>query len=160
VACRPLLAFFEDWVRMNRHRADPRGPLAKAFNSFTNQRAALRRFIDDAALRIHNNDSEAALRGVAKGRDAWFAYENETGLRWDTVFRTLIVSALQQKLNPEQYLDEVLRLAPHRCLQRVRELSPRHWRATRAALTPAQRAIIEPPWKAALSQRLFAQQTA
>lgn len=158
--CKPLLALFEEWVRTHRSHADPRGPLAKAFIYFTNQRAALRRFLEDAALQIHNNDSEAALRGVAKGRDAWSAYENETGLRWDTTFRTLIASAVHQHLNPEQYLDEVLRLTPHWPLHRVRELAPKHWRATRAALTAEQRAIIEPPWKAALTQRLFAPQTA
>jgi hypothetical protein len=43
----------------------------------------------------------------------------------------------------------MLRLAPHWSQRRLLELSPMHWRATAATLTPAQIAIVRPPWSTA-----------
>ena len=143
----PILLVFDDWVQKSRALADARGPLARAFTYYKNQRSALHRFLEDGTLPIHNNRSEGSLRSVALGRDAWFAYDKETGLKWDTVFRSLIASAVLHDLNPEQYLEEVLRLVPHWPVNRVLELAPNHWTATRAKLTERQLATINPPWK-------------
>ena len=49
-------------------------------------------------------------------------------------------------LNPQDYLQEVLRLAPHWKKSRVVELAPKHWRQTRERLSEPQRQIITPPW--------------
>jgi len=96
---------------------------------------------------IHNNGSEAELRKVALGRANWMFFENETGLDWYCVFRSLNSSCGMHDLNPEIYLEKVLRLAPHWPVTRVLELSPRHWKQTLAGLDAHQRRIIAPPWE-------------
>jgi transposase len=145
----PVLDLFEKWLARHRGTADPRGPLAAAITYYDNQRVGLRRFLEDGRLRMDNNISENELRKLVLGRLNWTFFENETGLDWYTTFRSLIASCWLHQLNPQLYLEQVLRLAPHWPVNRVLELSPKYWAATLAALDARQRAIIAPPWEAA-----------
>jgi len=52
------------------------------------------------------------------------------------------------RLNPQLYLERMLRLAPHWPTTRVLELSPKYWVQTFERLTPEQRAIAVPHWTA------------
>jgi hypothetical protein len=74
-------------------------------------------------------------------------FANETGLRWYTTFRSLIASCRLHDINPEQYIEEVLRIAPHWPVSRVLELSPKYWNATREKLDEPKRQILIPPWQ-------------
>jgi hypothetical protein len=47
---------------------------------------------------------------------------------------SIIASCRLHKLDPEQYLDEVLRVLPYWPKERYLELAPKHWSATRAKL--------------------------
>jgi transposase len=112
---------------------------------FTNQEDALRRFLGDGRIPIHNNDSERELRALVIGLNNWLYFANETGLKWFTTYRSLIASCLLHKLNPEEYLEQMLRLAPHWPVTRVLELAPKYWRLTVAGLNERQRAILKRP---------------
>jgi transposase len=59
----------------------------------------------------------------------------------------LIASCVLHGLNAEQYLEEVLRLAPHWPVTRVLELAPKYWARTRAGLDARHRAIATRPWE-------------
>lgn len=91
----------------------PRGPLRAAITYYDNQRDALRRLLEDGRLRLDNNISEGQLRRLVLGRVNWNYFANETGLNWYVVFRSLIASCHMHQLNPQEYLEQVLRLAPH-----------------------------------------------
>lgn len=67
-------------------------------------------------------------------------------LRWYCVYRSLIASCALHDLNPQTYLEEVLRLAPHWPITRMLALSPKYWARTREGLDARHRAIIAPPW--------------
>ena len=144
---RPLLAMLDAWIAQNRAAADPRGPLAAAIGYYENQREALRQFLTDGRLSLSNNGSEAALRNLALGRHNYLRFENELGLKWYTTFRSLIASCTLHGLNPQRYLEDLLRLAPHWPITRVIELSPKYWAATVARLDEHQRAILVRPWE-------------
>ena len=144
---RPILDALDVWVATVEPHADPRSPLSAALTYYRNQREALRRFLVDGRLPIHNNSSESNLRNLVLGRHNWVFFETETGLKYYTVFRSLIASCALHGLNPEQYLQEILRLVPHWPVNRVIELAPKYWRATRERLDARQRAIIMPPWE-------------
>lgn len=109
----PILEVFDRWVERNRSRVDPRGKLDAAMTYYSNQRDSLRTFLEDGRLDIDNNHSERELRNLIGGRDNWKHFENETGLRWYTTFRSLIASCEIEQLNPHEYLEPVLRLLPH-----------------------------------------------
>jgi hypothetical protein len=144
----PILEIFDAWIARTRPRATPRTPLAAALTYYENQRDGLRRFLDDGRLRIDNNLSEQQLRHVVLGRRNWTFFENPNGLRWYAAFRSLIASCALHGIEPQEYLEEILRLAPHWSTTRMLELSPKYWTATRAALTGDEREIIRRPWEA------------
>jgi len=146
---RPILAIWDTWIEHNRGRVDPRSPLRKAIGYYDNQREALRRFLDDGRLRVDNNISEGALRKLVLGRRNWNWFANETGLRWYTVFRSLIASCALHGLNPMLYFEHLLRLAPHWPITRMLELAPKYWSKTIAGLDARQRAILARPWETA-----------
>jgi hypothetical protein len=144
----PLLDLLDRWIAENKDRVDPRGPLDKAIGYYENQRDGLRRFLGDGRLRLDNNLSEQQLRKLVLGNHNWGFFANETGLRWYTTFRSLIASCHLHGIEPQRYLEQVLRLAPHWPVTRVIELSPKYWARTVAALDDRHRAIITPPWEA------------
>jgi len=144
---RPILDVFDAWIERNRAAADERGPLAAAIGYYTNQREALRRFLEDGRLRLDNSVSEQQLRALVLGRANWTFFENRTGLRWYTTFRSLIASCALHGVNAQHYLEQVLRLAPDWPVKRILELAPKYWTSTIQRLDDDQRATIEPPWK-------------
>ena len=144
---QPILTLFDRWIERVRSNADDKSPLAAAITYYDNQRAGLRAFLNDGRLRIDNNICEQQLRNLVLGRHNWNFFENEAGLNWYCVFRSLIASCALHNLEPQDYLDEILRLAPHWPATKMLALSPKHWAATRASLSPEQRAIIEPAWR-------------
>jgi len=145
----PVLAMFDKWIEHHRHRVDPRGPFDKAIGYYTNQRAALRRFLEDGRLPLDNSVSERALKNLILGRHNWLYFANETGLRWYTTFRSLIASCALHGLNPQDYLEQVLRLAPHWPVTRMLELAPKYWTKTVEGLDADKRALLVRPWETA-----------
>jgi hypothetical protein len=143
---RPLLELFDAWVTLHKDRQDVGEPLLKAISYYLNQRDGLRRFLDDGRLRIHNNGAEGQLRHLAQGRDNWRYFVNRTGLNWYTTFRSLIASCHLHDINPQTYLEEILRLAPHWPATQMLQLSPKYWPQTRAALSAAQLDCLRSPW--------------
>jgi transposase len=144
---RPVLDVLDAWVERHKNEVDPRGPLDKAIGYYSNQRDALHRFLDDGRLRLENNPSEHQLRNVVLGRHNWLYFANETGLKWYTTFRSLIASCALHGLNARDYLEQVLRLAPHWKASRMLELSPKYWKSTLARLSTDQMRILIPPWQ-------------
>ena len=143
---RPLLELFDAWITLQKVRQDIGEPLQKAIGYYLNQREGLRRFLDDGRLPIHNNGSEGQLRNLAQGRDNWRYFLNRTGLNWYTTFRSLIASCHLHAINPQTYLEEILRLAPHWPATQMLQLSPKYWPQTRAALSAAQLDCLRSPW--------------
>lgn len=143
----PVLEVFDEWVNRNRKAVDPRGPLDQGMGYYENQKEALRRFLTDGRLRLDNSISEQQLRNAVLGRHNWMFFANETGLKWYTTFRSLIASCRLHGLNAHEYLEQVLRLAPHWPVSRVLELSPKYWRATVAGLDEHHQRILIPPWQ-------------
>ncbi len=143
----PVLDALDRWVAQHRDQVDPRGRIRAAITYYDNQRQALRQFLEDGRLPIHNNASERALRNLVLGRSNWIYFGNETGLKWYTVFRSLMASCPLHGLNPQLYLEQVLRLAPHWPVTRILELSPKYWRRTLELLNERQRAILGRPWE-------------
>ncbi|HHH29282.1 MAG TPA: IS66 family transposase [Polyangiaceae bacterium] len=102
---RPILAALDAWVAQNKSAATARGKLGAAIRYYENQREALHRFLDDGRLRLDNNPAESALRKHVLGRANWVFFENETGLKYFTVFRSILASCALHDLNPHDYLE-------------------------------------------------------
>jgi transposase len=143
---QPHLELLDRWIAANRKHVEPRTKLAAAFTYYDNQYDTLRTFLRDGDLRLDNNVSEQQLRHLVLGLHNWNVFETSAGLDWYCVFRSLIASCALHGIEAQEYLNEVLRLAPHWPVSEMLALSPRYWAHTRASLTAEQRAIISPPW--------------
>jgi hypothetical protein len=127
---RPIVDAFFEWCRDKKTYALDDSPLDKALTYATNQEQALRRFLEDGRLPIHNNGSERELRRQAIGRKNWLFIASEAGTRANTTFVSLIASCHMHGIEPTAYLRDLLCLLPSWPISRVLELAPAYWKQT------------------------------
>lgn len=115
--------------------------LHKALNYLTNQWAGLCKFLEDGHVSIHNNESERQLRSLVVGRANWIFVGSDETAEWTCTFVSLAASCQLHGIDPEGYLRDLFRLLPVWPKNRMLELAPKFWRATRALLDEAQLAL-------------------
>jgi len=104
----PIRDRLQRWIDDNAPKHPPRSPMGKAFTYARNSWSALGRFLDDAAIPLDNNASEAALRRVALGRKNYlFVGDVDAGDHIGVLY-TLIATCEARGINPFDYLTDVL----------------------------------------------------
>jgi transposase len=88
------------------------------------QERELRRVLEDPRLPLDNTRAERSLRKVVVGRQAWMFYGSDTHAESAAALFTLIASCRLHRIDPDRYLDEVLRLLPYWPKGRYLELAP------------------------------------
>jgi hypothetical protein len=143
----PIDEAFDLWAKEAADRCEPKGRIRAGLTYYENQREGLHRFLEDERLELDNNVSERQLRNLVQGLYNYQHFETVAGLQMYCTYRSLISSAILHRLNPHDYLEEVLRLVRHWPKERMLELAPKNWRGTVEKLDDRQRRIIKPPWK-------------
>jgi transposase len=131
---RPLIENFFRWVRGARAEAHGRNLATKALGYAENQEHELLRVLDDGRLPLDNTRAERSLRKVVVGRKNWMFYGSDAHAESAAAIFSLIASCRLHGLDPQQYLDEILRVLPYWPQGRYLELAPQRWAATRAKL--------------------------
>ena len=131
---RPLLDSFFEWVAQARTTASGRNLATKALGYASNQQKELSRVLDDGRLPLDNTRAERSLRKIVVGRKAWLFYGSDTHAESAAAIFSIIASCRLHGIDPQQYLDEILRVLPYWPKERHRELAPKYWKATRAKL--------------------------
>ena len=65
-----------------------------------------------ATITLYNNRSERTLRTIVVGRKNWIFYGSDIHAQAAAVLFTMIAACRLHKLDPQQYLDETMRLIP------------------------------------------------
>jgi transposase len=131
---RPLIEGFFQWVNQARATVQGRNLATKALGYAINQEKELLRVLDDPRLPLDNTRSERSLRKVVVGRKNWMFYGSDTHAESAAAIFSIIASCRLHSIEPEQYLDEILRLLPYWPRERYLELAPKYWLPTRAKL--------------------------
>ena len=131
---RPLVDAFFAWVDAELIHARGRGVVSSALGYARNQADALRRFLDDGRLRLENNAAERALRPIAAARKSWLFFGSDDHASAAANLFSLVASCKLHGLDPEDYLQDVIRVMPHWPRDRYLEITPLRWAATRARL--------------------------
>ena len=97
---------FEAWCDAGSTHVLDETPISRAVKNARNHRVALRHFLDDGRLPIHNNRSERELRRVAVGRKNWLCLGSDEAGEANAVFVSLIASCQLHGLDPAEYLRE------------------------------------------------------
>jgi len=145
---RPIVDRFFTWCDGLVDYALDDTPLAKAIGYARNQRAALRRFLDDGRLPLHNNASELQLRREVVGRRNWLFVGSDEAAEVNTTFVSLLASCGLHKLEPWAYLRDLLCLLPAWPHHRVLQLAPAYWKQT-SEDADTQRRLAANPFRAA-----------
>ena len=130
----PLIDSFYEWARDAMRLAPARTHAARALGYALNQEQELRRVLLDGRLPMDNTRSERALRKIVVGRKNWMFYGSDTHAEAAAALFTIVASCRLHKIDPEAYLDELVRVLPYWPRERFIELAPKSWAATRATL--------------------------
>jgi hypothetical protein len=127
----PHLAKIKAMVIEARAAVLPKGPLGKACTYAINQWERLERYASagNGCVEIDNNLAENGMRGVALGRKNWIHIgSEEAGPRIAPII-SVLETCKRLKINPREYLQDVLpRIANWNSTQ-IAELTPTAWLA-------------------------------
>lgn len=122
----PRLEALRDWLVVTRMQVLDKVAMGQAIGYTFSNWEALTRYLEDGRLKIDNNGAERALRGVAVGRKNWMFVGNEGGGRTAANMYSLIESCKAARVNPREYLQDVL-LRISTCSD-VSKLTPVGWK--------------------------------
>jgi len=128
----PIVTDFFGWCDAQAPLVLDETPISKAIGYSRNQREALKRFLEDGRLPIHNNFSERQLRREAIGRKNWLFLGSDEGGETNATFVSLLASCQLHEIEPLGYLRDLFCLLPSWSSRRVLELAPAYWRTTAA----------------------------
>ena len=98
----PIVDQLFKWAR--RQRGLPKGGLRKAIDYMLKLESGLRAFLDDPRIKLDNNGTERALRGLVIGRKNHYGSKSRRGTEVAAVFYSLLETAKLCGVNPEKYL--------------------------------------------------------
>jgi transposase len=127
----PIRERMRTWLDAQRDRHPPKSPIAAAIRYADNQWTELGVFLDDAHVPLDNNGSERALRRVALGRKNYlFVHDGETGASIAGLY-SLVATCEARKINPFEYLSDVLTRVQDHPTSAIDALLPGAWAAAR-----------------------------
>jgi transposase len=128
---------FKTWIDEMKLQHLPQGPFGKALGYASNQWEHLGRFLEDARVPLDNNESEAALRRVALGRNNFlFVGSDEAGENLAGLY-SLVATCEANDINPLEYLADVLERVNTHPASRIDELLPHRWQPASAPIAAA-----------------------
>lgn len=125
---RPLMARLLVWARAQRRSHAPKSVMGRAAGYILRNRKPLCRFLAVAALPLDNNRAEAALRRVALGRKNYLFVGHEDAGKNTAGLFSLVASCALNRINPIEYLTDVLVRVDSHDHRRLDELLPDRWR--------------------------------
>lgn len=130
----PLLARMRIWLDAAAKTVLPRDPLGEAITYILGQWEPLTVFLKDGAVPLDNNISERALRPVVLGRNNYLFFGSEDGAERGALFYSLVQSCVALKINPLEYLEDILSRIDTHPDRRIVELTPARWLAARTQI--------------------------
>jgi transposase len=135
----PRLAQFKAWLESSGSSGTvgggvlPKSPMGMAITYALNQWDALCVYVSDGDLAIDNNAGENALRRIGVGRKNWLFCGSDAGGHTAAILFSLIATCDRHKVNPFEYLRDVLDRIPSQPVSKLTDLLPSQWKAATAA---------------------------
>ena len=105
---RPIVEAIGRWLEERHEQERPRSLLRKGVNYFRNRWEAFTRFLEDGAIPIDNNRTEAVIKGPVMGKKAWLFFGNEAAGESAAILYSLTMSCRRHCIDPHAYLLDVL----------------------------------------------------
>ena len=106
----------------------PKSTMGKAISYFIDEYDALTGYLRDARYQIDNNLVENAIRPTAVGRKRWLFIGHPAAGWRSAVIYSILASCRRRRIDPEDYLTDVLRRLPEQKINHIDELLPANWK--------------------------------
>ena len=106
---RPIVTGIRAWLDERDRKELPKSPLREGVNYLRNRWEAFQRFLEDGAIPLDNNRTEAVIKGPVMGKKAWLFLGNENAGETAAVFYTLTMSCKRHAIDVQAYLTDVFR---------------------------------------------------
>lgn len=123
----PILKDYKKWLSEKSKKVLPKSPLGHAIEYTLKNWVALTRYLGNGILSIDNNEAERLMRPITVGRGNWTFAGNDRGGRAAATIYSLIESCKLSKINPYEYLRDVLTRLPNTLNRDIRSLLPYLW---------------------------------
>jgi len=120
-----LIKKVKDKLIKGRHL--PKSKYQKALVYFSGLIPYLKNYLYDPEAQIDNNVAERAIRPLAIGRKNWMFVGSEKGGKATATLLSLVQTCRNLKINPRDYLDDVLRRVMSHPASKIEELLPDRW---------------------------------
>jgi transposase len=130
---KPKLALFKQWLD-DRHQIEPpKSKLGDAISYTLNHWDALQVYLEHPFVEISNNASERNIKPLVISRRNWLFAGSEEGGHTAATILSLIETCKRLKINPFEYLKDVLTRFPSAKTSQVDDFLPDKWLALRQA---------------------------
>lgn len=123
----PILDKLFSYLKALQSSLLPRHALQEALSYAVKQEAEIRRYITNPIFEIDNNCLERLIRPIAVGRKNYLFAGSENGARWAAALYTIIGCCTLAKINPYDYLCDVLLRIQTTKIQQIESLLPHNW---------------------------------
>jgi len=109
----------------------PKSNLAKALNYYLGLAPYLANYLNHPDARLDNNVAERGLRPLTIGRKNWLFVGSEDSGRSAATILSLVQTCRNLGINPQEYLEDVLRRIMGHPAKMIHELLPDNWLAAK-----------------------------
>jgi transposase len=130
----PVLTELKEWMLMEVSNVMPRSPIGQAIAYSLSRWDKLCVYTTNARLQIDNNPVEREIRPVAMGRKAYlFAGSHDAAQRAAMIY-SLFATCRMHKVNPYNWLKDILQRMPDYTTKNLHELLPQNWKPTESTV--------------------------
>lgn len=109
----------------------PKSKFSQALNYYLDLAVHFENYLNHSDARLDNNVAERAIRPLTIGRKNWMFVGSENGGQASATILSLIQTCRNLGINPQEYLEDVLRRIMSHPARRIEELLPDLWLAAR-----------------------------
>jgi transposase len=129
----PILEELNNWLIINENKIIENTPISKAINYALSRWDKLLTYTHHSYLPIDNNGIESQIRSLALGRKNYLFAGSHHGAERIALMYSLIAGCKEYKINPYEYLKDVIsRISTHK-QRNIKELLPNNWRKAESA---------------------------
>lgn len=124
---KPLLEKLFAYLKELRSKILPKAPIQCAITYTLNQEIELLRVLESGAYHLDNNSIERQMKYIAMGRKNYYFAGSHDGARRAAVLYSLLGTCRLNKVNPWQWLSDVLRRMHSQSAREKLNLLPHRW---------------------------------
>ena len=127
----PIVTELFDWMDQHIDWVLPQSPIGKALSYALRRKKQLMYYLQDGQVEIDNNLIENAIRPIALGRKNYLFCGSHAAAQRAAIFYSLFACCRQHQVDPYSWLVDVLTRLPTHPVNRVEELLPHLWKASK-----------------------------